>query len=225
MKTKRSKAFIRINRHLKSLSKNTLLIILLTLVAIPTSYGVYRLIGSWHQTVSTLTEAPEEVKGSVITLRLLKEENFIDYHNMFSSTVRQGLEFPEAITLGYTIQYLRTELLKMKEGKMLQYAIFDNKDQKLIGAIEIRELNDVDPGQEGVWINEKYWGGGRFQESLKLITNVYFKLHPNEKRYITHIRLWNKRSYLAHKKAGLKDVGYFYEDGKASRYILEMPRP
>jgi RimJ/RimL family protein N-acetyltransferase len=225
MKTTLSKAFIRINTHLQSLSKRTLLIILLALAAIPTSYGVYRLVDTWYQTTTVLTTPPEEVKGSVITLRLLKEEHFIDYHNMFSATVRQGLEFPEAITLGYTIQYLRTELQKMKEGKMLQYAIYDNKDQILIGAIEIRELNDIDPGQEGVWINEKYWGGGRFQEALKLITKVYFKLHPNEKRYITHIRLWNKRSYLAHKKAGLKDVGYFYEDGKATRYILEMPRP
>jgi RimJ/RimL family protein N-acetyltransferase len=225
MKTKRSKAFIRINMLLKSLSKRTLLIILLTVVAIPTSYGIYRLIDRWYQATAILTEPPETVKGSVITLRLFKEEYFIDYHNMFSNAARHGLAFPEVITLGYTIQYLRSELQRVREGKMLLYAIFDNKDNVLIGTIEIRELNDIDPGQEGVWLNEKYWGGGRFQEALKLITNVYFRLHPNEKRYITYVHLWNKRSYAAHKKAGLKDVGYFYEDGKAVYYILEMPRP
>jgi RimJ/RimL family protein N-acetyltransferase len=225
MKRRLSQAFIRINMHLKSLSKHTLLIIVLTLVALPTGYGTYRLIDTWYQATTVLTEPPEEVKGSVITLRLLKEEYFIDHHNMFSATIRQGFEFPEVITLGYTIAWLRGELQKMKEGKMVEYVIFDNKDQKLIGAVAIRELNDTDPGQQSIWINEKYWGGGRCQEAIKLITKVYFKLHPNEKRYITHIRLWNQRSYLAHKKAGLKDVGYFYEDGKATRYILEMPRP
>ncbi|MFA5307467.1 MAG: GNAT family N-acetyltransferase [Candidatus Babeliales bacterium] len=170
---------------------------------------------------SILTRPPEEIKGKIITLRTLKKDYFIDYHNAFSTMVRQNLEFPEFITLDYTLKYLQDQLDKAQKGKILLYCIFDNKDNKLIGEIEIREKNDEDPGQFGWWINEAYWGGGRAQEALKLIANIYFRLKPHEKGFIAHVRLWNKRGYHAIKKAGFVDVGYFYEGGQASRYIVE----
>src|SRR5438093_1246840 len=76
----------------------------------------------------------------------------------------------------------------------------------------------------GWWLNEGYWGGGRAQEALNLITKTYFRLKPKETSYIAHVRLWNKRGYQALKKGGFEDVGYFYEEGKAARHILEMKR-
>ena len=171
---------------------------------------------------SILTAPPEEVKGKVITLRALKKEYFIDYHNAFSNIVRQNLEFPEFITLDYSIRYLQDQLSKSQNGTILLYCIFDNKDQKLIGEIEIRDRNEDDPGQFGWWLNEAYWGGGRAREAFKLISAIYFRLKPHEKSFIVHVRLWNKRSYYALKKVGFVDIGYFYEGGKASRHILEF---
>jgi RimJ/RimL family protein N-acetyltransferase len=102
--------------------------------------------------------------------------------------------------------------------------IFGNKENKLIGHIEIRDKKESDPGQLGWWINEAYWGKGYAQEALGLMTKVYFRLKPHEKSYLAHVRLWNKRGYQSLKKYGFKDLGYYYEGGKASRYILEMPR-
>lgn len=186
-----------------------------------TYYVFHNVYPEWS---ATLLAPPEEIKGKIVTLRQLKEEHYLDYHHMFSNIVRKNLEFPEFITLSYTIKYLQDEQRKAEEGKMLHYCIFDNKDNTLIGAIEIREKNESDPGQFGWWINEAYWGGGRAQEALQLITKTYFKLKPHEKSYITHVRLWNERSYRALKKGGFEDVGYFYEDGKATRHILEMKR-
>jgi RimJ/RimL family protein N-acetyltransferase len=171
---------------------------------------------------SILTAPPEEVKGKIVTLRALKKEYFIDYHNAFSNIVRQNLEFPEFITLDYSIRYLQDQLSKSQNGTILLYCIFDNKDQKLIGEIEIRDKNEDDPGQFGWWLNEAYWGGGRAREAFKLISNIYFRLKPHEKSFIVHVRLWNKRSYHALKKVGFVDTGYFYEGGKASRHILEF---
>lgn len=168
--------------------------------------------------------APAEVTGKVITLRTLKEEYYVDYHNMLSLIVRQSLEFPEHMTLGETISYLRDEQTRVDSGKLLNYCIFDNKDNKLIGSIEIRDKTDADRGQLGCWLNEAYWGGGRIRQAIDLASMVYFKIHPEEPSYIAHVRLWNKRSYHALIKAGLKDAGYFYEGGKATRYILEMKR-
>lgn len=198
---------------------------LLVLTLIPASYGVYKRATNYYTShYSVLTAPPEELKGKLVTLRPLTEKLYIDYHNMFSNLVRKNLEFPEHVTLGYTIRYLQDEQKKAAEGKMLHYCIFDNKDNKLIGALEIRDLNDVDPGQFGWWINESYWGGGRAQEALDMITKTYFRLKPQEKSFIAHVRLWNKRGYQALKKYGFQDVGYFYEDGKAARHILEMER-
>ena len=173
---------------------------------------------------SVLTSVPDEVKGKIVTLRLLKEDYYIDYHNMFSVEVRKNLEFPAYITLGYTIAYLQDQQQKVDTGKVLYYCIFDNKENKLIGEVNLREKNDSDPGQFGCWINENYWGGGRFQEAIRLITKTYFRLKPMEKSFIAHVRLWNKRSYFAHKKAGFKEIGFVYEQGKATRYLLEYSR-
>lgn len=188
------------------------------------SYIGYHRYTTYQQSIPYTVNAPEEIKGTIITLKMPKEEYFLDFHNMFSDTVRKNLEFPKHISLGYTIAYLREEMKKSAKGEQLWYMIFDNKDNKLIGGIEIRELNDIDPGQLGCWINENYWGGGRLQEALHLITKMYFSLKPQEKSYIAHVRLWNKRSYYALKKYGLKEVGYFYENGQPARYLLEMHR-
>lgn len=219
MKT-RAQKFIQILTR----NRKILLVSALALV-VGLGYGAYHVI-SYHFTSehNHVVKAPETIVGKVITLKKLKEAYFIDYHNMFSETVRKNLEFPEFITLGYTIKYLQEEQRKADAGIILQYCIFDNTDDKLIGAIEIRDKNDEDPGQFGWWINENYWGGGRAQEALKLITKAYFQLKPHEKSFIVHVRLWNERSYRALKKGGFEDVGYFYEDGKATRHILEMKR-
>jgi RimJ/RimL family protein N-acetyltransferase len=169
-------------------------------------------------------EAPEEIKGSIITLKKLTEDLFIDYHNMFSANVRYGLEFPKTITLGYTIRYLHSEMEKEAQGEMLHYCIFDNKDNNLVGSIEIRELNPLDPGQFGWWLNENYRGSGRALEALKLIVQAYFKLKPQAKKFTAQVRSWNKSSYHALKKFGFKDAGFYYENGKPARHILEYTR-
>jgi RimJ/RimL family protein N-acetyltransferase len=214
------------NQHNNQSSSRRLRIaLLITIISlIPIGYGAYRLVRHLHESTAILTSPPQEVKGKIVTLRQLKEEYFVSFHNMFSNLVRKNLEFPEFITLGYTIRYLQELQRKASEGKMLVYCIFDNKDNKLIGAINIKEKSEAVLGQLGWWINEAYWGGGRAQEALTLMSKTYFKLKPHEKSYIAHVRLWNKRGYLALKKNGFQDVGFFYEGGKPTRYILERKR-
>lgn len=197
--------------------------VIVVAVCLPVGYFVYQ-SGWLNSEQSRLVAPPAEVKGKVITLRALKEDYFLDFHNMFSSTVRKAMEFPETISLNYTIRMLKLELEKISQRKTLYYVIFDNKDNKLIGYIEIREKNPDDPGQFGWWINENYWGGGRAVEATKLIAKTFFRLYPDRDSFIVHVRIWNKRSYAALKKAGFKDVGYFYEDGVPTRYILEYSR-
>lgn len=186
--------------------------------------GVGYVVYTTYLVPAKLTQPPAAVPGSLVTLKLMKDEYFVTLHQMFSPAVRRGLDFPEHINLSYMIAYLRMLMDNHEKGKTLLYAIFDNQDNLPIGTIEIRELNIIDPGQMGCWINEKYWGGGRIQEAIKLISHVYFRLNPQENQYITHVRLWNQRSLKAMKKSGMVEVGYYYDDGKPSRYILEYRR-
>jgi len=176
---------------------------------------------NYRTQTAPLSKPPEEIKGKLVVLKQLKEDYFIDYHNAFSPTVRKYLEFPEFITLGYTISYLQDQLKLSTSGRILLYCIFDKETDKLIGEVEVRDKDVCDLGQFGWWINESFWGKGHAQEAIRMITNIYFRLKPNETSYVAHVRLWNKRSYHAMKKFGLTDVGYFYENGKATRYILE----
>lgn len=169
--------------------------------------------------------APDVVPGKIVTLKKLREEYFIDWHNMFSAKVRDLFESPKHITLDYSIRVLRFIMELCDKGETLYYCVFDNKDNRLIGAIEVREKNDIDPGQMGCWLNENYWGGGRIQESYKLIAQTYFKLKPNEKSFDAQVRTWNGRSYKAMKKFGFIDLGTIKaSDGKADRRLLELRR-
>lgn len=185
----------------------------------------YNSTNNTQQDWSPITKAPDIIQGKVVTLKLLKESYFIDFHNMFSQDVRHNFEYPEFITLEWTIRWLKSEMEKSAKGQQLMYCIFNAKEDKLIGALEIREKNDKDPGQFGCWINERFRGGGRIQEAIKLISNIYFRL-TNAQEFTAHVRLWNKRSYRALMKAGFTDTKKFYlENGKPTRYLLEFYRP
>jgi RimJ/RimL family protein N-acetyltransferase len=189
-------------------------------LSLPIGYLVYQ--SGWLRVEQAqILTPPQEIKGKLVTLRTLKEDYFLDFHNMFSSDVRKGLSFPEKISLNYTIRYLKLEMEKSQAGKQLMYVIFDNKDNKLVGEIEIREKNPTDPGQFGFWINECYRGGGRIQEATKLIISTYFKLHPDRDAFNVYVKLWNKPSYYALKKAGFKEIGYTYDKGKPDYHVME----
>jgi RimJ/RimL family protein N-acetyltransferase len=215
-------SFTAIKKQLQQNKKIILVISLaLSTVLIFGGYTLYQKI----QNNGTLQQPLEEVKGSLITLKLMTDEHIVDLHNAFTSIVRKGIEFPPHITLGYSVHYLRSLMKNHRDGKTLLYTIFDNKDQKPIGLIEIREYDPTDVGQMGCWLNDNYWGGGRIQEAVKLISRTYFRLHPERSHYVCWVRMWNQRSYKAMKKAGFVEIGAKYHDGKPAHYILEMKNP
>ncbi len=175
-----------------------------------------------HDKVEHHDQAPTIIQGTVISLKPLKEEYYAELHNMFSNAVRKGLDFPAVIDFAYTINYLRELDHRAQTTKGIHYIIFDNNDQKPIGSIEVREYDPEDYGQMGVWINEKYWGGGRTVEAIKLIAKAYFNLYPDETNFIAFARPWNQRSYKAMLKAGFVDEGFKYVDATPLWYQLRM---
>ncbi len=211
----------RISTFFQSRKSRIFLVVLSLGIGIGIGYR-YSLIHNFF--VTQQNKRPSIIIGKIITLKKLQEDQFIPFHDAFSSTVRKDLEFPETITLDYTIRHLKSEMKKDRERKIFHYCIFDNNDQKLVGGIQIREKNPKDPGQFGCWLNEKYWGGGRIQEAMALISKSYFA-QSDADHFTAHVRLWNQRSYRALKKFGFIDTGFYYENGEPTRYLLEYRRP
>jgi RimJ/RimL family protein N-acetyltransferase len=170
---------------------------------------------------------PIEIVGKKITLRLLDSKYFEEYHRMFSKIVRVALGLPETATLEETKTFLTKKFEDLKNGEKSKnnnfeykvfYCIFDNSDKKLIGAIEIRELGNKD-GQLGTWLNENYWGSGRYQEALDLILKNYFKFHDFDSLN-AYVRVVNIRSLKAHQKYGFEIINELEINGNNCKEIV-----
>jgi RimJ/RimL family protein N-acetyltransferase len=180
-----------------------------------------------RRVVSKTISYPEEIKGKIITLKKLKLRHAYEYYSMFSPKVRKFLEFPSKVTFSYVEYHVRKYVKGIKKNKLIAYIIWDNKDEKLVGAIQIKEKDYpdvVDYGQLSMWLNENYWGGGRIQEAMLLLSRAYFKARPETEYYVAHVRAWNPRSQKAMEKFGFKRIGDHYKDGKLWSYRYKLLR-
>lgn len=183
-------------------------------------------LSNQHLQVTKADNRPDEIKGDIVTLRLLNPKHYQAYFKMVDDPlVLKPLYFPKNITFSWIKEYLDENLELQTEGLTFIYVIFDNKDDKLIGSIEIREPNPSDPGQFGCWLNPAYWGGGRLQEAFQLISKEYFKLFPKKEKFNAHVEMWNLRSYFSLKKCGFKLTDTLHFKRQPSRYLLEYYNP
>jgi RimJ/RimL family protein N-acetyltransferase len=170
---------------------------------------------------------PEKIIGKVVTLKKLTLKHAYEYYSMFSPKVRKFLEFPKKVTFSYIEYHIREYVKTMKKNMLIAYTIWDNKDNKLVGSIKIQEKNQpdvTDYGQLSMWLNENYWGGGRIQEAMLLISRAYFKARPEAKDYVAHVREWNPRSQKAMEKFGFKKIGDHHKDDKLWSYRYKLLR-
>lgn len=144
----------------------------------------------------------QEIVGKLVTLRPFKKEYIDAYLAQFSPLIQSLVhaDSPEAERA-----YLIMELKKQKEGKTILYAIFDNETEEILGALEIRDPYES-RGQLYCWINEHYWGTGRFREAMALASHTYFTL-TGSRILNAFVDMSNQRSYHALKKVGFADAG------------------
>jgi RimJ/RimL family protein N-acetyltransferase len=148
--------------------------------------------------------------GKLVTLKPLQEEFFEEYHHMFSSTVRKILGLVPTCPLQETVNFLKALMVDKRE--LMFYCIFDNKTGKLIGAVNIRTV-DHPNGQLGAWMNENFWGQGRYQEALYLILKEYFESSDEDSIFV-FVDTSNLRSLKAHQKFGFVATEKSCEDNK-----------
>ena len=144
-----------------------------------------------------------EFIGNQITLRQLQRSFFDAYASMFSPMVQQILHVPD---VDQERLYLEERLVKVEEQQTFFYCIFDNERDILIGAIEIRYSAEY-RGQLYCWLNEQFWGEGRFNEALALALTAYFALHPHLYFITAHVDVSNQRSFWALRKCGFAPLG------------------
>jgi hypothetical protein len=167
--------------------KDTLLILFVAFFVIAVIAEAFLIIRSRQQSLRFFVKTPpEEICGETITLKLLKREFFEDLHKVFVDEEVVG-NF-ENWTLSKTVAHFSLELKKVAEGKVLHYCIFDNKDKKFIGAIDIRIEKATCLEQFGIWVDKNYLNGNRIPETMDLIAKIYFalkvKIDTRERKYI-----------------------------------------
>lgn len=150
------------------------------------------------------------IEGKLVTLQSLKEEFFEEYHHMFSSTVRQAIGLSPVGELQDTVVFLTAAMSDPQH--LMFYCVFDNKTNTLIGSVVVR-CQGHQNGQLGAWLNEKFWGEGRYQDALFLVLKEYFKSETNDS-ISALIEISNKRSLRAHQKMGFVVVGDDHVNGK-----------
>jgi len=159
-------------------------------------------------------KTPSRIVGKKITLKKLQESFFEEYHQQFSPAIRQPLHLPLVASFHETCDFLKKQIALIAEGRSIFFCIFDNHDKKLIGALEVREPSHIH-GQLGAWVNEHYWGGGRYQEALKFVLDLYFEQTNNPEIFI-FVDSDNIRSVKAHEKVGFKIVDTFVMNSRES---------
>lgn len=159
-----------------------------------------------------------EFRGERVTLKELSIDHIESYMRMFSSTVKQLLHVDSTICERSYIEYC---IQQHMQRRYFCFTIFDNHEQILIGSLFLKSPHDY-KGQLESWINEDYWGSGRYQESLALITREYFD-RSTVSLITAHVYTDNMRSYKAHKKFGFMDIALI-DGAYGKQYVLAYKR-
>lgn len=188
-----------------------IMIIALVLLVVGYAFIPLKLLLPWeksgqaHHFLLDHTKIPQELSGKKITLKKFNFSHFPDFHLAYSEVVQQALNVPVTKQYQESLIYLKNKLNRLHAGELMIYSIFDNKKNKLIGSIEICTYHPDQAGQLSCWLNEQYWGEGRMQEALKLISLAYFSL-TQEDAYTAVVDATNSRALTSLTRFGFETV-------------------
>lgn len=165
--------------------------------------------------VSVVAPAAEHaLVGERVELRALCLEYVAEYLTMFSPIVCYWLH----ADVGAERAYIEQQCIQQARGLTQFFCIFDKQYNRLIGAIEINAASHR--GHLYAWLNEQYWGGGRYQEALALATHAYF-VTTDAPFFTAHVDVANKRSYHALRKMNFAPCGLI-EGPHGKQYIMVL---
>jgi RimJ/RimL family protein N-acetyltransferase len=118
-----------------------------------------------------------ELIGKRIRLETLGEEHIPGMHEYaVMPEFYRHMESREHQTLEQTKEYFNRLMKFVKQGAMY-WAIIRLSDQKLIGTVGIRNINDVSKsGDFGLGISPLYWSTGLAVDAIILVMDYYFNM-------------------------------------------------
>ncbi len=135
--------------------------------------------------------------NQLVYVKPFQSEYIPSYLDMFSPRVQELLGVS---SLYEERTYLEGQLHKASAQQTSLYGIFEQETDILIGSFEIKSPSYR--SQLSMWLHEKYWGKGYFQQAFALVKELYFKEHPQETFFSAYVDAANPRSYNALLKAG-----------------------
>lgn len=153
-------------------------------------------------------------------LELLEPRHFPDYIEAFSHRVKNFLDMDPSLNDNNITTWLNFEITKQNYGRKITYVAITNKNQ-LLGSISISKVPLQEHGQILGWLNEKHWGSGTTQETIRLALKEFFRV-SGETESNAFIEPHNVRCYKALKKMGFEPAGRAGSPSNPGPYILKI---
>lgn len=153
-------------------------------------------------------------------LELLEPRHFEEYIESFSHRIRNHLDLHPDLQNQGIASWLDFEVSKQKYGRQITYVIIDS-DNRVGGSISISKVPLPDHGQIFGWINEKHWGSGITQETIRLALGEFFKV-SGETESNAFVQPHNVRCYKALKKIGFEPAGRTGSAANPGAYIVKI---
>lgn len=162
------------------------------------------------------------LKGKKVTLKPITYddcEDFIGWRN--SAFIKKHFIYRKDITLEEQRNWIKN---KVETGLVVQFIIWENKDNKKIGCVYLQNIDvDKKEAEFGILIGEEeYVGGGRGTESATLINTYAFEELGLERIYLRVLNN-NERAQKSYVKAGfvLDDYREIIEiDGEKTEVVF-----
>lgn len=154
-----------------------------------------------------------KIDGKRIFIRKLKISDAKDlYENIKDKeVVKWTVNIPRPYPKDGAVKFIRKTHYKTKKKKGYTFGIILKEQNKLIGAVDLININWKNKNAElGYWLGKKYWNKGLMTEAVKLILKFAFeqlKLHK------VYANLFEKNigSKNVLEKSGFKLEGKFKE--------------
>ena len=154
-----------------------------------------------------MTENASILRGRMVTLKPITYddcEDFIGWRN--SAFIKKHFIYRKDITLEEQRDWIKN---KVETGLVVQFIIWDNKDNKKIGCVYLQNIDTIKKEAEyGILIGEEeYVGGGRGTESANLLVTYAFEYLGLEKIYLRVLKD-NIRAQKSYMKSGFSIEDY-----------------
>lgn len=162
-----------------------------------------------------------QIQGETVYLEPIKRKDselIVNWRN--KDFVRKNFLYQELFTIEGHEHWLDTQV---NTGKVLQWIIYDKRNQKPIGSVYLRDIHrEYEKAEYGIFIGEESaLGKGFGTETAKLVVQYAFeqeKLH----KVMLRVLAQNERAMKSYEKAGFVQEAYLKDEVKIESHYYDI---